>query len=115
VDMMENDVVGPLYKTILHRAVNAKFIEKYIMGPQAMSVSRVNLAVSIFTIVIWVALLVQPLPPFRRNDGVSWRYCAIGGITLFFLIVMRFGAKTHLGSHEHVVTKRKTRIVGTTN
>ena len=111
VDMLEDGVVGPLYKTILHRPGNRKFFEKYILGPQAISVSQVNLVVSIFTMFIWLALLIHSLPAFHRHSAVSWKHVRIGAITVGFMFFMRFGTKTHLGPHEHVVTKRKTKIV----
>ncbi len=111
VDMLENGVVGPLYKTILQRPENRKFFEKHVLGPQAISVSKVNLIVSIFTLCIWVALVIHALPSFHGTDPVSGKHVAIGVITLFFIGFMRLGAKTHLGSHEHAVIKRTTRIV----
>jgi len=113
VDMLEDEIIGPLYKTILHRPDNARrFIGRYMFGPHAISVSRVNLIVSIFTFCIWIVLLVHSLPPFHLMGAVSWKYVAVGGITLLFMIVMRLGTKTHLGAHTHVMTKRKTTIAG---
>jgi hypothetical protein len=114
VDMLENDFVGPLYKTVLHRPPNRRFFEKYVLGPQAISVSQVNLVVSIFTIFIWLALIIHSLPPFLRNEPVSWGHVTIGGITLFVILFMRFRTTSHLDSYEHVVTERKSKIVGTT-
>lgn len=111
MDMLENEIVGPLYKTILHRPENRNFFERHIIGPQAISVSKVNLVVSIFTIVMWVVLLVHSLPPFHYSWAVSWKHLTVGGVTLVFILFMRFGAATHLGSHHHVVTKRTTEIV----
>jgi hypothetical protein len=99
----------------LHRPENRNLFDKHILGPQAISVSKMNLMVSIFTLCIWAVLLIHSLPPFHYADPVSWKHLAIGAITLLFIILMRFGAKTHLGSHEHVVTKRKTRIIGPTD
>ena len=113
VDMLEDDVVGPLYKTILHRPHNRNFLEKYILGPMAISVSKVNLTVSLFTLCIWLALLAHTLPLFQRTAPVSWKHVTIAALTLFFMFAC-LGARTNLGSHEHVVTKRKTWITGST-
>jgi hypothetical protein len=108
VDMLEDEVVGPLYKTILHRPnENRSVFQKYFLDPQAISVSRVNLIVSIFTLCIWLVLFVHSFP----FHPVSWKHTAVGILTLIFMIFMRLGAKTHLGDHRHVVTKRKTKIV----
>jgi hypothetical protein len=109
VDMLEDEIVGPLYKTILHRPSNRPFMEKHILGPRAISVSKVNLLVSIFTLFIWMALIAHSLPPIRFDAPVSGKHIAIGIITLIFMIAC-FSAKTNLGSHEHIVTKRTTFI-----
>jgi hypothetical protein len=114
VDMLENDAVGPLYKTILRRPEERSAFEK-LLGPQAISVSRVNLIVSVFTLCIWVVLFIHSLPPLHRTDPVSWGHVIVGVITLCFMVFMRLGAKTHLGSHEHVLVRRKTEIIGSTN
>lgn len=113
VDMLENQIIGPLYKTILHRPEDRDFFEKHIFGPQAISVSTVNLMVSIFTIMIWVVLLVHSLPPFHYTWAVSWKHVLLGVVTLAVMLYMRFGAGTSLGSHQHAVTKRRSEIVGT--
>lgn len=42
VDMLEDDVIGPLYKTILHRPKETHFIDAYITGPLPISVSKIN-------------------------------------------------------------------------
>ena len=115
VDMLEDETVGPLYKTILHRPERQSFLARHVLGPQAISVSRVNLLVSIFTLCVWGILLVHTLPPFHLTAQVSWRHVAVGGITLFFIVAMRAGAKTDLSPHERVVTKRKAKIARATH
>lgn len=114
VDMLENAIVGPLYKTILHRPENRNFVEKHILGPQAISVSQINLLVSIFTLLIWAMLVAHSLPPFHYSWAVSWKHVAVGGVTLVFILFMRLKAASHLGSHQHVVTQRSTEIVEST-
>jgi hypothetical protein len=109
--MLEDDFVGPLYKTILQRPGDKKVIEKQLLGPQAISVSKVNLIVSIFTIVIWLALFYNVLPKFHLASPISWKHLAIGLMTLFFAIFMSSWGKTHLGPHDHVMTRRETKII----
>ncbi|HTC47573.1 MAG TPA: hypothetical protein VK722_09650 [Candidatus Aquilonibacter sp.] len=110
VDMMEDDIIGPLYKTILHRPVNTDLLG-CIVGPLSVSVSQINLIVSLFTIVIWIGLAYHSLPPFDRCAPVSWKHVWVGGITAFFVSWMTFGARTHMGFHEHVATTRETRVI----
>jgi hypothetical protein len=111
VDMLEDEIVGPLYKTILHRPSNRPFTEKHILGPRAISVSKINLLVSIFTLYIWAALVAHALPPISLDAPLSWKHIAIGAVTIIFMITC-FSARTNLGSHEYIVTKRKTWIGG---
>jgi hypothetical protein len=110
VDMLEDGVVGPLYKTILHRPSDRPFFEKYIFGPQAISVSRVNLGVSIFSLFIWIALILHSLPVFHLASPVSYKHVLIGTITVVFIVFMRLGSKTSLKPHELALTNRKTGV-----
>lgn len=115
VDILEDETVGPLYKTILHRPEKKRFIPKNPLSPLAISVSMINLLVSIFTLFIWTVLLYHSLPPFRRTEPVSWRHVVVGGISLLFMIAMRFLARTDFKPHARVVTKRKGTISGITD
>jgi hypothetical protein len=112
VDMLEDEVHGPLYKTILHRPANGRFLEKYVVGPKAISVSKVNLLVSIFTLCIWLALLFHSLPPFHLSSPISWKHVEVGAITLVFVICMSCRTKSYLGPNERILTKRSTQIIG---
>lgn len=57
IDQLEDDIVGPLYKTILERPRNlANFINP--LAPFKFSVSRVNQIVSVFVWFIWLSLFV---------------------------------------------------------
>jgi hypothetical protein len=114
VDMLEDETVGPLYKTILHRPEKKGDILRHPLSPLAISVSKINLLVSIFTLCIWVVLLIHSLPPFRRAAPVSWGHVVVGGSLLFFIIAMPRFAKTDFKPHERVVTKREAKISGTT-
>ena len=112
VDMLEDETVGPLYKTVLlHRPEKRPFFVKHGLGPLAISVSRVNLLVSIFTLCIWATLLIHSLPPFHLTTPVSWRHVRVGAITFCFILAMRFGGKTDFDPHELVAKKRKVEIV----
>jgi hypothetical protein len=111
VDMLEDEVIGPLYKTILHRPVSRKAFNRFILGPQAISVSKINLLGGLFTIVIWVILIFHSLPPFSYRATLSWRHLVVGIITSVFIVLMGTMGRTSLEAHEHVVTRRKTEIV----
>jgi hypothetical protein len=110
VDMLEDGVVGPLYKTILHRPSTRNLIERYAFGPQAISVSRVNLGVSLFTLCIWIALIWHSLPPFDRASPVSWQRVGIGMLTLGFTVFIRLSSNTSFKPHKLALTKRETGV-----
>ena len=110
VDMLEDETVGPLYKTILHRSEEERSILRHPLTPLAISVSKVNLIVSIFTLCIWGVLLAYSLPPFHRAYSVSWWHVAVSVITLAFIIAMPHWAKTDFTPHKRVVTKREAKI-----
>jgi hypothetical protein len=112
VDMLEDGVVGPLYKTILHRPSSRNVFEKYVFGPQAISVSRVNLGISIFTLCIWIALICHSLPPFHRASAVSWQHVGIGTLTVAFAVFIRLSSNTSFKPHRLALTNRKTGVSG---
>ena len=66
VDMLEDAVTGPLYKTVLSRPFNPDLFERWFTGPGNISVSKTNQIVSLFTLIIWLVLAcvaLQPLSP----------------------------------------------------
>jgi hypothetical protein len=110
VDMLEDDVIGPLYKAILHRP-KIKHLTDFVAGPKAISVSKINLIVSLFTVFVWLGLLYHSLPEFSWSAPISWKHVGVGIPTLLFIAWMFWGARTHMGSHEHVASKRTTGII----
>jgi len=113
VDMLEDDVTGPLYKTLLYRpdasGVWAR-VERFLTGPAFISVSKINQWVSLFTLCIWAMLVLHALPEFNRAYPVSIRHIAVGLLTLVFASLMYLLGKTSLRPHEHVKMQRYTRI-----
>jgi hypothetical protein len=110
VDMLEDEVTGPLYKTILHRPHEKDTFEKYITGPSAVSVSKINQWVSLFTLCIWFVLILYTLPK-QTTRHTSTKYFIVGGITVFFIILMKRKGKTFKGSYEHIAKMRDTKII----
>jgi len=108
VDMLEDEVVGPLYKTVLHRPETMS-----IIGPKALSVSRINQWVSVFTICMWLALLYHSLRDGNGVWGITKKHVAVGGVTLIFALLMYYGSETNLRSQKRVMTKRESRLTGT--
>ncbi|WP_419684799.1 hypothetical protein ACN22W_13300 [Burkholderia theae] len=111
VDALEDNVTGPLYKTILSRPREDGFFERHVTGPSNISVSKTNQIVNLFTLCIWLALAYFSLDVIGLEYPVSIRHVAIASLTLFFCVLIIWKGKTHLGDHAHEANQRRTRIV----
>lgn len=62
IDFLENEITGPLYKTVLYRQDNSHTSKLQLpsraVSSESISVSKVNQAVALFTMTIWAALLL---------------------------------------------------------
>jgi hypothetical protein len=110
VDMLEDEITGPLYKTVLHRPPQKEFFEKYFIGPMAVSVSKINQWVSCFVLCVWIALVLHALPTLRLTCRLSIKHMLIGGITLLIAYLMLREGKTDEQHPPRVMTKREARI-----
>jgi hypothetical protein len=102
VDCLEDKVIGPLYKTTLS---SDEFSVFQFWSGYPFSVSRVNQLVSLFTVVIWLALLAQSfperlLPETFYNNGHWW----LVGFTFAYMVVLVTRGKGH--------SEEKPRTVG---
>lgn len=118
VDMLEDDVTGPLYKVVLSRQKPhgfSEFISHALTGPSAFSVSKINQLLSLFVTVIWIVLLFTSLPPFTINAPINWVYTlevASAGLACVALYI--FG-RTHKGDYHHQGSVRQASISGINN
>lgn len=111
VDMLEDPITGPLYKTTMHRPDDAGFLEKHVTGPKAISVSKVNQLVSLFTILLWLGLLlyaVMQTSPTRLSVSGELLFSVI---TAWFVRMLYTKTATHEGDQRHVAKIRRTTIV----
>lgn len=111
VDILENSVTGPLYKTTLGRSPCDDFFEKHVTGPSNISVSKTNQIISLFTLCIWLALAYFTLDAIGCDYPISKRHVAIGGLTLGFCVLILWRGRTYPGDHNHVANQRTTRII----
>jgi hypothetical protein len=112
VDLLEDASVGPLYKTILHRPGNMR---RSFVGPLPVSVSQVNLAVSVFTLLIWATLIAHRFPSADSTLKDAWRYLLVLDGTAAALAYMYFGCKTSFTPHTPVRKLRETTISDSDN
>jgi len=93
VDLLEDAVCGPLYKTVLQGSRK----ERSFVGGAPVSVSRVNQWVSLFTITIWAVLVKVQLPLIDTKYAIEWRYVGVAAATAVFSLFLIFGTKSELG------------------
>lgn len=113
VDMLEDTVVGPLYKTVLRRpgpSTRREWFERIFMGPAPYSVSKINQVVSFFVTALWILLLFKTLWPLSLSAEIDWEYISMVVLTAGACMALPCLAKTHEGDYCHVATRRKTRI-----
>jgi len=110
VDMLEDTVTGPLYKTVLQRPNDSDLFENFITGPLSISVSKVNQLVSLFTLCIWIVLICITLPEMNLSFPPSIKHWIVAFITILFGVLMIWKGKTYKGPYAHIATKRNTEI-----
>lgn len=110
VDVLENSVTGPLYKTILQPK---QFRLWHLTEPYSFSVSRINTALSLYVAAIWVFLAsysateafekAEPLPGF--NIGI------LTVLTIVFVIVFSWRGKSDLDKpKDRLLVRRRIRV-----
>lgn len=112
VDMLEDGITGPLYKTILHRPPNKNPLSRLIEGPAPFSVSQINQWVSIFTLVIWLCLIWDVLPAFDLKAEISGRYAAISAVTAVAAGLLLLRTKSNIvEGHKPSMSVKRTAVI----
>jgi hypothetical protein len=110
VDMLEDEITGPLYKTVLHRPPQKVSLEKFLINPMAVSVSKVNQWVSCFVLCVWIALVIHALPKLTLTYRWSAKHTVIAVTTLLFACLMYFKGRTNTQHPPRVMSRREARI-----
>jgi hypothetical protein len=113
VDMLEDQVIGPLYKVILSRGRPKGFNEwavHLLTGPSPISVSKINQLISLFVTIMWLGLLVYSLPPFSCKHPENWYYIGIFTLTTLTCIGFVTVGRTYGGGYWHRGTIRTSSI-----
>jgi hypothetical protein len=113
VDMLEDKVVGPLFKTVLRRRP-AKTAQEHVVyaitGPWPVSVSGVNQIISLYVVALWLVLLHKSIRPFIASAPVDWEHAVlVGGTFLACAGFVTFG-RSFRGSHGHTANRRESHI-----
>ena len=111
VDMLEDEISGPLYKVILTRyGSDVDFTENLLTGTSPFSVSKINQLISCYILFIWFFLVLYALPPFDFSADINYLYSSIilGSIISCFLIFKYSGS--YQGGYWIKATIRTTTI-----
>lgn len=112
VDMLEDGITGPLYKTVLHRSEKLGLLSRAIEGPAPFSVSQINQWVSLFTVAVWLPLIVNVLPEFNLKYSVSVKHTVIGVITgLTVYLMLRRTQSNIVEGHKHSMSVKRTAVI----
>lgn len=124
VDMLEDSITGPLYKTVMRRPEGTEFNENatgtektsflrnHVTGPKAISASKTNQLVSLFTLIIWFGLIVYSVIQTSPTWITVVGEILFGVITAIFLRLLYKNAGTYEDEQHHVAKKRGAKIVG---
>jgi len=101
-----------LYKTILHRPKEKNILKRSIEGPAPFSVSQINQWVSLFTVVVWLPLIMNVLPNFDLNRSISIKHAIIGVVTALAILLMSFRTKSNIvEGHKHSMSVKRTAVI----
>jgi len=117
LDLLEDEITGPLYKTVLKRPKLVTLSEKLVTGPLSVSVSKINQWVSVFVLAIWLLLATYPVYKTLTSLKISthdWMiFCAYAIVIIAAFICCLFMLKrgrTDREDYTPEVIERKTRI-----
>lgn len=113
VDALEDEIVGPLYKTTLS-AEEFPFLN--VCGGYRFSVSKINQLVSLFVTLVWFGLAVRAFPPLLWNERVSactyWDG-AMAIVTLLFVGFLFYFGMSGSECRERKINFRRSELGGT--
>jgi hypothetical protein len=113
VDMLEDEVIGPLYKVILSRGKPNGIKEwslHLLTGPSPISVSKINHLISVFVTLMWIGLLFYSLPKFSYQLPVNWYYVGIFVLTILVCIGFLTIGRSYAGGYWHRGVIRTSKI-----
>ncbi len=112
VDHLEDEFIGPLYKTTLPRRLPTTFIgwvDFLLVGPSKHSVSKINQMISLYVLVVWGVLLYREIP-----EGTICQWLGadiwVAVFTISACIGLLFVTRTYTGPHGHKLNVRESHI-----
>ena len=113
VDMLEDEISGPLYKVVLTRGKPKGWREvgrHVFTGPSPLSVSKINQLISLYVSILWAMLVWYSLPEFSWGAPINWFYCIVISLSLIVSGTFFWLARSYQGGFWHQATIRSTEI-----
>lgn len=113
VDMLEDKITGPLYKTVLSRNSETKNDDRLshlLSGASETSVSKINQIVSVYIFVLWWLLLGYSLWPISTTLPPNWFYISLIILTILCCGLFLRKGKRYKGSYINHATLRTAEI-----
>lgn len=117
VELLENEVIGPLYKTLTKRPEKSSSIQNsissFFVAPKPFSVSKVNQLVSTFVALIWALILYSSAGPICFcGYSIDWVKAIPVILALATCAGFWLAGKSHEGKHNPQVYLRETTVNG---
>lgn len=119
IDLLEDNITGPLYKTLLERPGYETLSELLVTGPLSVSVSKINQWVSVFVLFVWLGLVAfsgyKSLSPLNLSIDLWLTLSAHGSVIVAAILccfMMIYRGRTHKGPHEPNMRVRETKLGG---
>lgn len=108
VQLLEDQVIGPLHKTIIHRPpeplkLRRDFISQILTGPSGFSVSKINSIFSWFFCSIWISLglMIAPMAKPCESWRAEWRYIIVFAVSVVFCFLLLWIGRSWNKSQQH--------------
>jgi 4-amino-4-deoxy-L-arabinose transferase-like glycosyltransferase len=108
VDLLEDEVIGPLYKTIAHSQDGCNLL----IAAKQYSVSKINQILSFFVSCFWVVLIAKSIftLPISPCLSIDWYKTAVLLITLLTVICLFVYGASKNTEKSTVLTSRKLTV-----
>jgi hypothetical protein len=109
IDLLEDEITGPLYKTVLKRKY-----PNFFTGPGNHSVSKINQLISVFVVIVWTVLIGKSVNNIYKLywGGIELWSCVLLILTVVTIGVLFFKTTSTLSKiNYHTATIRKSEIV----
>lgn len=122
VALLEDNIVGPLYKTILSRDYEkisvCEKLKLKVNGPFPYSVSKINQIVSGYVTIFWCLLIIHSTPfsfvmpssVINFIEIINWSYAWPIMLTLLGCYVIVKVGKTDIDDHYHTATMYLSKV-----